>query len=54
MDSTVAAAVTAALTDFQGDATTQLATVLPLAIGVTITVALLFKSIGWFRALIKI
>jgi hypothetical protein len=54
MDATVAGAVTTALTTFKTDALAQLATVVPLGIAVTISVALLFKTIGWFRGLVKI
>jgi len=54
MDSAVATAVGTAITDFKGDALTQLATVVPLGIAVVISVALLYKTIGWFRALVKI
>lgn len=54
MDATVAAAVTSGITSFQGDALTQLATVVPIALVVTISVALLFKTLGWFRGLVKI
>lgn len=54
MDATVAAAVTSGVTSFKTDALAQLATVLPIGLAVTITVALLFKTIGWFRGLVKI
>jgi len=54
MDATVATAVETAITSFKTDALTQLATVVPIGIAVTISVALLFKTIGWFRGLVKI
>lgn len=51
MDATVGAALTTALTTLQGDAVDQLAANLPLAIVVTITVAVLFFGIRTFRAI---
>lgn len=54
MDATVAAAVGTSLTTFKTDALTQLATVVPLGMGIAIAVAILFKAVGWFRGLAKI
>lgn len=54
MDPTVAGAVTTAITTFKTDALAQLAVVVPIGVAVVITVALLFKTIGWFRGLVKI
>jgi hypothetical protein len=54
MDATVATAVGTALTGFKTDALSQLATVVPIGMAVAISVALLFKTIGWFRGLVKI
>ena len=51
MDTTVAGALSTALTTFKGDAMTQLGTVLPLAIGVAITVGVLFFGIKLFRSI---
>lgn len=54
MDATVAAAITTAVTSFQGDAIDQLGTILPLALPVIVTVALVFMGLRWFRALIHV
>ena len=54
MDPTVAGAMTTAITTFKTDALSQLALVVPIGIVVTISVALLFKTLGWFRGLVKI
>lgn len=51
MDATVGAALTTALTALKGDALEQLGANVPLAIAVTITVAVLFFGIRTFRAI---
>lgn len=51
MDGTVATAVTTAITSFKTDALSQLGTLIPIAAAVLITVALVFRVVGWFRAM---
>lgn len=51
MDATVAAALSSQVTGFAGDAVDQLGTILPIAIPVAITVALVFMGVRWFRSL---
>lgn len=51
MDATVSAALTTGVTGFADDAVAQLASVLPIALGVTITVGVLFLGIKIFRAI---
>lgn len=51
MDATVAAALTTQLTAFQGGVYTQIQNVLPIAIPLAITVALVFFGWRMFRAM---
>lgn len=51
MDATVGAALSTAVTTFKTDALSQLGTILPIAIPVIVTVALVFMGVRWFRAL---
>jgi len=50
MDTAVKTTLDTAIGDFATDALTQLGDVLPVALGVTITVAVLFMAIKIFRA----
>jgi len=51
MDATVAAAMTTGLTSIKTESLEQLAANVPLALGVVITVAVLFFGIRTFRAI---
>jgi hypothetical protein len=54
MDATVQAALTSGVTTFKSDAFTVLAAIFPIAILVTITLALTRKGVKWFRGLARI
>ena len=54
LDSAANASLTTGLTGFATDAATQFGTVLPLAFGILVTVALIFAGISWFRALVHL
>lgn len=54
MDSTVSAALSTELTGFAGDALTQFGSVLPIGLGVVITVAVAFFAIKVVRGLMHI
>ena len=42
------------MSGFASDAVGQFGTVLPLAFGILVTVALIFAGISWFRALVHL
>jgi len=52
MDATLAATLSTQLTTFAGDATEQFGVVLPIALGLAISVSVVFMAIRWFRAII--
>lgn len=54
MPSAVASSLSAGLTTFSDGVTTQLTTVVPIAIGVVVAVALLFFTIRIFRGIVHI
>lgn len=54
MDATVAAALASGVSDFVDGAIAQLTANLPVALGVTITVAVVFFGIRTFRAIAHI
>jgi hypothetical protein len=54
LDAGVNSAATAGITGFKTDALTQFGTVLPIAFGILVTVALVFAAISWFRALVHL
>jgi type IV secretory pathway VirB2 component (pilin) len=51
MPSAVSGALTTGLGGFATDSVAQLVAILPVALPVTIGIALLFGAIGWFRAI---
>lgn len=51
MDATVAGALSTAVTGFKTDSISQLGSILPIALPVAITVALVFMGVRWFRSL---
>jgi len=54
MDATLQAAVNTGLTGFASDATTQLGTVVPIALGLLVSIALIFFSVKMVRAIAHI
>ena len=51
MDTTVAGALSAGLTSWKGDVASQIAVVLPLALGLAVTIAVVFFAIRLFRGI---
>jgi len=51
MDASVSSALTTGIGSFSSDALLQFATVVPLALGVTMTVAIAFMVVRAFRAI---
>lgn len=51
MDATLANTLTSEMTGFKDDLLTQFGALLPIALGVAISVAVVFAVIGWFRAI---
>lgn len=54
MDSAVNTAIDTALAGFATDATALFGDILPVALGLTVSVAVVFGAIKWFRALVHI
>jgi len=54
MDASASTAVITAITTFGTDAVEQLVLVIPLAVGLLITVALVPKVIKWFRRIARV
>lgn len=54
MDATLAASLESGLTTFSSDAATQLAAVLPIALGLLVSIAVVFFGIKMFRAIVHI
>jgi len=51
MDTDLSQALVVGVTTFKTDALAQLGTILPIALGVAISVALLYKGISFFRSI---
>jgi hypothetical protein len=54
LDAGVNSSAIGGITTFKTDALTQFGTILPIAFGVLVTVALVFAAISWFRALVHL
>lgn len=51
MNETIGNTITSQLTTFKDDALTQFNTIIPLALGIVITVTIVFMAIHWFKGL---